>query len=397
MGPRSSGRRGSAIAVAALVAAFCTACTSVPAPGASTPATSASAFDPAPLNAALDAVWSKGEVDGTAMGLWIPGQPEWVAVRGIADRSTQRAMSRDDQQPIGSVTKTFTSLMALQLVGEGALSLDATIDRWYPDYPMAGKITIRQLMDHSSGIADISTLQLGIRCADTKVQPTPDSLIEGSAAQPRESYAPGQGFTYSSANTIILGRILEKVTGSSYADLLDQRLFTPVKMKDTRLDSDGVLREPYAHGYTDLCAPGLPKGTDASSWPQMSFAAGALASTIDDLHRYGVALGEGLGLTPEVKKERFVTAPGSDGLSGLGILLKHASDGQVISLGHTGGEAGYSSDLLYYPCSGAVFTILINGDFQPAMTDLLGALLPVVEQLATQGCPLPSSSPSPSS
>jgi D-alanyl-D-alanine carboxypeptidase len=107
------------------------------------------------LDKALDEGFAASGMPGTTVGLWIPGHGSWVASRGVADLETRRPMTPDLQAPIGSITKTFTVLIALQLVGHGRLSLDDTIDRWYPWIVDSSLITVEMLMNHSSGIADI--------------------------------------------------------------------------------------------------------------------------------------------------------------------------------------------------------------------------------------------------
>lgn len=341
----------------------------------------------AELDAAFEQGFARSGAVGAIAGLWIPGGVSWVATKGLADRQTGEPMSRPMQAPIGSVTKTYTGLVALQLVSEGLLSLDATIDRWYSAYPEASAITLRMLLNHSSGIADISSLQLAIKCSDPHEIVVPDVIIDMSAAQPRAPFAPGQGFAYSSVNTIILGRIIEKVTGASYADVLAQRLFEPLGLERTRLDTDGVLQPPYAHGYTNFCAPTLPAGTDTTTWTMLAFSGGALAATIDDLHTYGVAFGEGFGLSDALKEARLNETAPTDDTSGLGLVVQRdPTTGRVVSIGHAGAEPGYGATLVYYPCTGAVFAVLGNVDFEPAVIEMLRALQPVVEELATGSC-----------
>jgi D-alanyl-D-alanine carboxypeptidase len=356
-------------------------------------AATSSTLDPSTrraLDKALDEGFAASGMPGTTVGLWIPGHGSWVASRGFADLQTRRPMTPDLQAPIGSITKTYTVLIALQLVGHRRLSLDDTIDRWYPWIADASRITVQMLMNHSSGIADIGQQQVDLHCADPDRFVNPDELIQIGAALPRAPFAPGDGYLYSSTNTIILGRILEKVTNQSYASLMSERLLGPLRLNRTKFDTDGRLEPPFSHGYTDFC-PNLPPLTDTSSWVQFSFAAGALASTLDDLHAWGVALGEGFGLTKELRQARIDDiAPG--GNDGLGVVIQlDPRTGQVISLGHAGSEPGYSANVLYYVCSGAVWALLGNGDggTGEAFVAVLKALQPVVEPLVTSpsACP----------
>lgn len=328
------------------------------------------------LEKALDEAFTKSGLPGVITGLWIPGTGSWIASRGVSDLKSKGPMTADLQAPIGSITKSFAITIALQLVGEGRLRLEDTIERWYPQIPDASAITIKMLLNHSSGFPDISMLQLDLRCANPRRVVSPDELIALGIKLPRAKFAPGKGSLYSSLNTIVLGRILEKITGESFAALLSERLLKPLALHRTKLDTDGKLDPPFCHGYTDFCR-NMPRHTDTSEWPQFSFASGALASTLSDLHRWGIALGEGFGLTPALRQTRI------DDELGIGVQRERPG-GRVISFGHAGSEAGYSANVQFYPCTGAVWALMANGDggtgeiFMP----VLKALQPIVEPLA---------------
>jgi len=134
------------------------------------------------LDKALDEGFAASRMPGTTVGLWIPGRGSWVASRGVADLETKRPMTPDLQAPIGSITKTFTVLIALHLVGQGSLRLDDTIDRWYPWIPDASLITVKMLMNHSSGIADISrSAKLKCSCSQLPGRFWPPRFIDPSA------------------------------------------------------------------------------------------------------------------------------------------------------------------------------------------------------------------------
>jgi D-alanyl-D-alanine carboxypeptidase len=339
----------------------------------------------ASLEKAFDEGFSKSGLPGAATGLWIPGRGSWVATRGVADLKTNQPMTVDLQAPIGSVTKSFTATLALQLVGEGEFGLGDTIGQWYPEIPEASAITIKMLLNHSSGLADISQLQLDLHCTDPTATINPDELIARGIALPRAPFAPGKGSLYSSLNTIILGRIIEKVTGQSFNDLLKERLVAPLGLSRTKLDTDGRLDPPFSRGYTDFC-PNLPPRTDTSEWPQVSFAAGALASTLPNLHAWGVALGDGFGLKPALQQARIDDE--------LGIAIQRDADkGRLISFGHAGSEPGYSANVQYYPCTGAVWALMVNGDAGTgeAFMGVLTTLQPLIEPIVapSSGCSLP--------
>jgi D-alanyl-D-alanine carboxypeptidase len=374
---RSRLRIRAAALVALAIPGLMVACTASPAPttastASTAPTVSTASLDPelrAQLEAALDEGFAESGMPGVVVGLWVPGQDEWVATRGVADLASNLPMDRANQSKIGSITKTIVGTVALQVIGDGEaeLTLDDTIDRWYPDFPAANEITVRMLMNMSSGIGGPGQAQIDRICADPYSTITPDEVIAIGASTPREAYAPGQGFAYSGFNTFILGRILEHATGTDLGTLIDQHLIEPLGMTRSRFAPDAVLAEPFNHGYSGFC-PLLPQPTDTTDWTlHESWAAGAMLSTIDDLHTWGLALGEGYGLTPELRAARIDDlAPGASAAGygyGLGVGVHIDPDsGCLLDLSHSGAEPGYGAHVQYFAGSGAVLALIGNGD-----------------------------------
>jgi D-alanyl-D-alanine carboxypeptidase len=376
---------------------------------ASTTATTTEAtLDPAlvaQLEAALDEGFAASELPGVTVGLWIPGQGEWVATRGVSDLGTDEPMNRANQGKIGSITKTLTGTIALQVIGEGqvGLTLDDTIDRWYPDFPEASEITVRMLMNMSSGIGTHNRREyLDATCADPYATPTPDEVIAIGAATPRAPFAPGGGYEYSNFNTIILGRILEKTTGTDFDTLVNERLLGPLGMTRSRFAPDGALSAPLTHGYTDFC-PLRPPLTDTTDWSTYDYwSAGSMVSTIDDLHTWGVALGAGFGLSPEMLAARVDDTTVIQGSVeyGLGVgVERDPATGCVKDLYHTGVVPGYGAAVLFFPSTGSVYAHMVNGDggTGDAQNAITGALGPVMAQAAlvlpTESCEPPPPAP----
>jgi D-alanyl-D-alanine carboxypeptidase len=398
---RSRRRAVAAVTVALAIAALVLS-PEVPSAGAQPsppPAAAGSSLDPtlvARLEAALDEGFAASGMPGVMVGLWIPGQGEWVSSRGVSDLATDEPMGRANQSKIGSITKTLVGTTALQVIGDGRadLTLDDTIDRWYPAFPEAERITVRMLLNMSSGIASPGEAQIDRICADPYSTITPDEYIAIGAATPREPYAPGDGFTYSGVNTFLLGRILEKATGTDLTTLLDEHLLDPLAMTRSRFAPDGQLTAPLTRGYSLFCPPGAPVLTDTTDWyNHEAWAAGAMLSTLDDLHTWGVALGEGFGLTPDLRAARATDlAPGGSGY-GLGVSVRtDPATGCTLSMGHSGAEPGYGADILYFNSTGSVFALLGNGDagtgeaFFEVSKALAPVLLSAVEVPPTESC-----------
>ena len=130
-----------------------------------------------------------------------------------------------------------------------------------------------------------------------------------------------------------------------------------------------------------------PAGLDTSTMPLIAFSGGALAATIDDLHTYGVAFGEGYGLDDALRTARIEDSAPGDAASGLGLVVdRDPSTGAVRTIGHAGSVMGYGANLLYYPCTGTVFALMANADFSPAMVDILTELQPVVQEIEASAC-----------
>ena len=395
-----------AVAIAVIVTGLVLP-TALPPAGAEAPTTTPTAessLDPAlvaQLDAALDQAFADSGMPGVTAGLWIPGQGEWVATRGVSDLDTNKAMNRANQTKIASITKTFVGTIALQIIGEGqvGLTLDDTIDRWYPDFPEASNITVRMLMNMTSGVAEGGQVEADNYC-DPNLSITPDELIALGAAAPR-AFAPGDGFEYANVNTVILGRILEKTTGTDLTTLLDERLLGPLGMTRSRFAPDGQLTAPLTHGYTDFCEQ-FPKATDVTDWPlDWGWAAGAMVSTIDDLHTWGLALGTGVGLTPEMLAARVddsspIPRLGRTTAYGLGLgLVRDAATTCLVKLFHNGSVPGYGSVLEYYPSTGAVFALLGNSNGNTGLATgemglaLSATLEPIVTVPPTESCEPP--------
>jgi len=329
------------------------------------------------LNSALLDAWA--DLPGGAMAtVVVPGRGRWVGSVGYSNDERKRAMTPDRQSNIGSVTKTFTGMLVLQEVAAGRLDLDDRLDRWYPLIPKADEITIAMLLNMSSGIGDYLNANILSFAEELIVDPKrryrPDDLIAQGVALPREFDVPGTGFAYSNTNTVILARILEMETGSSYAALLKSRLFEPLGMSRSFLNTSGDLQSPHAQTYSsafsaiDPTAPAVGRTTD---WSQSYvWAAGGMASTISDLGRWGRALGTGRGAIPaSLAAERLGNcAPSAAGTPTeycLGLVVtSDTTTGKPVTLWHNGRVFGAVAYVGYYPATGAVVAVMANCDME---------------------------------
>ena len=167
----------------------------------------------------------RSAVPGMIVGIWVPGRGTWVRAAGLADRATKRPMQVQDSVRIASITKTFIGTLILQLVGEGKLGLDDPIQPWAPQVPNARHITVRELLNMSSGLYDYVEDRYWVRQASAPTgqtlarQWTPQQLVQVVVAH-KPYFPPGKGYHYSNTNFILLGLIVEQVTGQPVEDVL---------------------------------------------------------------------------------------------------------------------------------------------------------------------------------
>jgi D-alanyl-D-alanine carboxypeptidase len=323
---------------AAMVACLATAPLAVPSASAAAPS------DDDALRAALEAVVDAGATG--AIGLVDAGANVSATAVGVARLDPPRPLRVSDQVRAGSIAKTVIATITLQLVGEGRLRLDDTIERWLPGMvPNGAAITIRMLLNHTSGIFDYTADPdwNAAVFADPDRHWSPQELVAvGTAHSPL--FPPGQGLAYSNTGYILIGLVLEKVTGQPVQDLVWQRVVRPLHLHGTFLATSARFRGAYAHGYfpPSLTGDGY---LDASSFhPSIGWAAGALVSTAPDLARFYQALLSGRLLTPALLNEMTTTVTGPDypGIGvGLGIWSVETPCGTVW--GHEGGIPGYKT------------------------------------------------------
>jgi D-alanyl-D-alanine carboxypeptidase len=273
-----------------------------------------------------------------------------AGVGGYANLRTKERMRADHAFRVGSITKTFVATVVLQLAAEGALGLDDTVEHWLPGMvPNGQTITLRQLLNHTSGIynytEDDALFRSIVRNRLRVV--TPVELV-AVATKHNPLFDPGTDWSYSNTGYILLGLVIEKATATPLEQQLRQRIFEPLGLTRTSFPAAPTLPRPFAHGYLPPANGLIPtpggKPVDVTAWsPSWAWAAGALVSTAGDLARfYGALLGGEL-LRPEQLQEMKATVPIPDGSAGYGLGLVSEPLACARALGHTGGVPGYTS------------------------------------------------------
>jgi len=289
---------------------------------------------------------------------------------GFADTARKRPMSVDDRFRIGSVTKSFVAVVVLQLVGEGKLSLDDTVERWLPGLvPNGDKITVRQLLDHTSGLynyTDDKRLLAPYLRGNLTYAWSPKRLV-GLATDHPPRFAPGTSWSYSNTNYIVLGLIVQAVTGNTLGHELRRRIIDHLGLRQTSFDTQARIRGPHAHGYTIV---GGPKARDVSVVsPTWAWAAGAMVSTADDLLRFYRALLRGRLLEPDLLRQMETTVDTGSGIVRDGLGLFRTRLRCSLAWGHNGDFPGYLTNVLNSRDGRRQLVVLVNDDTLPALAD----------------------------
>jgi D-alanyl-D-alanine carboxypeptidase len=326
--------------------------------------TPAPTFDPATaavLQQAVDAARARAPLPGISVAIRLADGRSWTGVSG--DRVVTPATPVDAETvfSVASITKTFITAAVMQLVAEGRLSLDDHLAKWLPRVPGGRGVTIRDMLGHTSGIYDYFTSpRYNARVfADPKHRWTFDEIM-GFVGRPY--CAPGTCFHYSNTNFVLLGRIVELVTGEPIANVLRTRFFDPLGMADTVFQPDMRTPRDAAHGYIWGGGSAWYDQTGKSHViPTMSTAtiastAGAIASSASDLARWVEALYGGDVVRPDLLAAMTEFRPHD--YYGLGTRTRIYSGRRAV--GHTGSLRGFDDAMWYFPREGATIVVLTN-------------------------------------
>jgi D-alanyl-D-alanine carboxypeptidase len=324
------------------------------------------------LQEKLDALHAAGSFPGATVGVALPDGTSLGLAVGLADRESKRRMSPSDLMLQGSVGKTYAAAVALQLVGEGKIRLDDPLEKylgrepWFARLPNARDITVRMLMNHTSGLVRYEFKEQFTK--DLTANPDkvwrPEELIAYVLDTPAP-FAAGKGWDYSDTNYIVLGMIVERVTKRRYYDEARRRLLRPLGLRHT-VPSDSRTIKGLAQGYAGAGNPF--GGTDAmivngrfAINPQFEWTGGGMASTAEDLARWGKALYEGRGFDASLLKEALDGVPAKLGPNvryGLGVIIRQTDFGPAY--GHSGFFPGYLTEMAYFPELKTAVAVQVN-------------------------------------
>nr|WP_179791761.1 serine hydrolase domain-containing protein [Actinopolymorpha rutila] len=317
------------------------------APVAATPAAAATT-EPAPreLQSALDRI-----VDAGAIGAVAEIRDRHGVVRGhsgVAALDTHRAVPVQSRFRIGSITKTFVATVTLQLVDEGRLNLNDTVEKWLPGVvPGGDKITLRYLLNHTSGLYDyLHTLTFPPDPAFLAYRSrtwTAEELIHRAVSNPPVVKDPGKQFSYSNTNYILLGEIIEKATGRTYGEEIERRIIRPLRLRGTTVPGTSEqIPGPHPHGYVPVRQGEDTQLVDYTEMnPSVMGAGGEIISTTSDLNRFYAALFGGR-LVPSSLLDEMTEAGTDGGRYGLGLFIVRTTCGITV-YGHDRDALAYDA------------------------------------------------------
>ncbi|MES2463673.1 MAG: serine hydrolase domain-containing protein [Armatimonadota bacterium] len=321
----------------------------------------------AKLDSALSRSRAALGIPGVVASLFIPGEGLWESSVGIADKQTQQPMVAGMHTRIGSITKTFVVTAILQLADEKSLNLGDPVAKYLDFVPNGANITLRMLANMTSGLFSYTSTETWLNAFFQNPQRrfTARELLDYGFNNPQKfSFEPpGSSIEYCNSNTLILGLVVEKVSGIKIEDFVAQRILAPLGLNNTSWPTNASMPSPLAHGYTEQTLD--DREVDSTFWdPSWGGAAGMMISDLEDMKVWARALGEGTLLSAEMQRERLTWAPyGSPTFKyGVGIGYYHGW------IGHTGSLPGYNTAAFYLPQKRAVLVVQTNTDTRFVIT-----------------------------
>ena len=314
-----------------------------------------------------------GKFPGATLGVVLADGESFGLAVGHSDRGKKTPMRFYDRMLAGSTGKTFAAATAFQLVSEGRLSLDDKVEKylgsepWFDRLPNSHHITIRQLMNHTSGLVryEFKKEFTDLLTADPMKVWTPEERL-AYLFDEKPPFEAGKGWDYSDTNYIVLGMIIERVTRKPFYDEARRRLIRPLKLSNT-IAQEGPVMKGVIQGYAGEGNPFGGKDAMIENGrfvvnPQLEWTGGGWASTSLDLARWAKMYFEGKAFSSTLLPQVLdgVPAPmlGKDAKYGLCVIIRNTAAG--ISYGHSGFFPGYLTDMMYFPDGKFAVSVQVN-------------------------------------
>ena len=307
---------------------------------------------------------------------------------GVADLATRQPLTASDEMRLASVSKAYSGAAALALVSSGRLSLSDTIGKWLPCLPRAwSKVTLRQLLNHTSRIPDFSQQQAFVDelLANLQDPPPPADLL--TSVEDLPLLPPhGSNYSYSNSDNIIIGLMVGAATGTSYEDALGSQVLEPLGLSHTTLPSDSAIPAPFIHGY-DLAPRGQPEDVSSLFAAGWTWASGGIVATPSDATTFIRAYVSGRLLNKSTHDAQFQFVPGDSeppgpgvNEAGLGVFRYSTPCGTVY--GHTGNTAGYTQFVAASLDGSRSVTVSASAQITPTVNSSLFGQLRNIDALA---------------
>jgi D-alanyl-D-alanine carboxypeptidase len=325
------------------------------------------------LQTKLDEWHKSGKFAGATLGVCPANGKCFSLATGFSDLEAKRQMKPTDIMAAGSVGKTFAAAAALQLVREGKINLDDRVEKylgnekWFSRLPNAREITVRQLMNHTSGLVRYEFKDQFTKDLTANPDKTwrPEELLSYLFDE-KAPFEAGKGWDYSDTNYIVLGMIIEKVTGRKFYDETQRRFLKPLKLGRTFPQDRRELKN-LIPGYAGEKNPfgGKDKVIENGKFiinPQFEWTGGGFISNSEDLARWAKAMYEGkafdVSLVPQMLEGVSAPMLGKETKYGLGAIIRPTRVG--LTYGHSGFFPGYMTDMMYFPEHKIAVAVQVN-------------------------------------
>ncbi len=316
------------------------------------------------------------------------GSESTTITAGVADLATKLMITSSQEMRLASVSKAYSGAAALSLVSSGRLSLSDTIGKWLPSLPRAwSKITLRQLLNHTSRIPDFSKQKsfADALVANLQNPPPPADLltyVENLPLLPLQ----GSNYHYSNSDNIIVGLMVAAAAGTSYEDVLMSKVLVPLGLDHTTLPSDSTIPPPFVHGY-DLVPGSPPEDVSSLFAAGWTWAAGAVVATPADTSGFIRAYVSGRPFNKSTRQAQFQFVPGNSeppgpGINEAGLAVFRYSTPCGTVYGHTGNTAGYTQFAAASRDGSRSVTVSASAQITPTTNSGLFGQLRKIDELA---------------
>lgn len=312
----------------------------------------------------LEAMYPDASGPGAAVLIARGDKVLFKGARGAASVERREGLKADDVFGVGSITKQFVAAGVLKLAEERKLSLDDPISAFIKDYPNGNKITLRQLLNHTSGIKSYTDIK-NVVDGPIRKEASTKEVVDSFKREPL-NFRPGSSFEYSNSGYVLLGAVIESVTKEPWYVYVERALFRPSGMSHTGYAGSPQEASQIVSGYTIEKGKVMPATYMSVSW---AHAAAGMASSLDDLLKWNRRLHNGHLLSPRYYNLMITPLNAPKGGAGYGLGMSVERIGALNAYGHSGVVNGFEACMFHIPGPGITVEVLENNDGGAAGSD----------------------------